>query len=390
MFDFVIVGAGFFGARLALLLARQGCRVALLERGATICSRASWNNQARIHNGYHYPRSLSTARGSHEHYERFIREMSDCVFQSFEHIYAIPRDHSATNTSQFIRFCRLLDLEVRDAGRAAKALLNSDLVEDAFCVREAAFDCTAVRRKLLRSLLEEPRITLRTNEHCQSIAREGSTVTVAGTSRRWRGRGVFIVAYAGINSILRSSGLEPLDLKAELAEVCLVKVPPILQGRGLTFMDGPFFSLMPFPAEKAHSLTHVRYTPKASWHLHAHPADPYRMADAAGQTSGFAYMRADARRFVPAIAGTTHIRSLFEVKAIPNRNEADDGRPILLRRHCSDPLIVSVLGSKFDSIFELEKAVLDLLESADPDRREDQKAAAVTSMRAKTDAAPHR
>jgi glycine/D-amino acid oxidase-like deaminating enzyme len=363
MFDFAIVGAGFFGARLALLLARQGCRVVLLERGAAICSRASWKNQARIHNGYHYPRSLSTARGSHEHYDRFIHEMADCVFQSFDHVYAIARNGSATNASQFIRFCRVLGLELKAARRADRALLNSDLVEDAFCVREAAFDCTAVRNKLAKALLGEPRITLKTDEPCDSIQLEGSTVAIAGSSRLWRARGVFIVAYAGINSILRSSGLPALDLKAELAEVCIVKVPPVLQGRGFTFMDGPFFSLMPFPAEKAHSLTHVRYTPKLSWHLQTEAADPYEVADSVRQSTRFAYMRADARRFVPAISGTTYIRSLFEVKSIPNRNEADDARPILLRRHCSDPLVVSVLGSKFDSVFELEQAVLELLET---------------------------
>jgi glycine/D-amino acid oxidase-like deaminating enzyme len=389
MFDFAIVGAGFFGARLALLLAREGLRVALLERHATICSRASWNNQARIHNGYHYPRSLSTARGSHKHYDQFIREMSDCAF-SFDHVYAIARDHSATNASQFLQFCRLLDLEVRNTGSAVKALLNPDLVEDAFCVREAAFDCTAVRNKLMRSILEEPRITLKTHEHCQRIEAEGSTVAVAGSSRRWRARGVFIVAYAGINSILRASGLELLDLKAELAEVCLVKVPTILQNRGFTFMDGPFFSLMPFPAERAHSLTHVRYTPKLSWDLRARPADPYQIADAGGEASRFAYMRADARRFVPAVAGTTYIRSLFEVKAIPSRNEADDGRPILLRRHCSDPPVVSVLGSKFDSVFELEKAVSDFLKATDPGRSEDQRATPAASMPAEPATASHR
>lgn len=35
--------------------------------------RASFINQARVHNGYHYPRSVSTASKSAHYYERFVR-----------------------------------------------------------------------------------------------------------------------------------------------------------------------------------------------------------------------------------------------------------------------------------------------------------------------------
>jgi glycine/D-amino acid oxidase-like deaminating enzyme len=111
-----VVGAGFFGVRLALLLARRGASVALVEREAGICARASWSNQARVHNGYHYPRSLSTANGAHRHYERFLREMAGCATEgSATHLYAIARDGSATSAAQFERFCRHLGLPLRPA-----------------------------------------------------------------------------------------------------------------------------------------------------------------------------------------------------------------------------------------------------------------------------------
>ena len=35
--------------------------VVLLERGPRLMDRASFTNQARVHNGYHYPRSFTTA-----------------------------------------------------------------------------------------------------------------------------------------------------------------------------------------------------------------------------------------------------------------------------------------------------------------------------------------
>jgi len=41
--------------------------------------RASQINQARVHNGYHYPRSVTTAKSSAEYYDRFTTEFSSCI-----------------------------------------------------------------------------------------------------------------------------------------------------------------------------------------------------------------------------------------------------------------------------------------------------------------------
>ena len=38
-----------------------------------------------------------------------------------------------------------------------------------------------------------------------------------------------------------------------------------LKNSGITVMDGPFFSVMPFPAKGLHSFSHVRYTPHYEW-----------------------------------------------------------------------------------------------------------------------------
>ena len=58
--DAVIIGGGFYGAAIAVYLAKQRGlkRITLIEREPTLLARASYNNQARVHNGYHYPRSL--------------------------------------------------------------------------------------------------------------------------------------------------------------------------------------------------------------------------------------------------------------------------------------------------------------------------------------------
>ncbi len=360
--DFAVVGGGFFGVRLALLLARHGASVLLLERGPRVLGRASWVNQARVHNGYHYPRSLSTADGSHRHYERFLAEMAGCIDDGFEHLYAIARDGSFTTATQFERFCRQLGLPLRPPPPAARALFDRDRIEAVYLVREAAFDARALRGRLEAALAAEPRLEVAAGTEVERVELDGATAVLATGRGRFRARGVLIVAYAEINALLRASGVEPLDLKAEITEVCLVDPPPELGRRGVTVMDGPFFSCMPMPAEGCHSLTHVRYTPHASWDLRRDLGQgAHALLDAHRRRQGrFLYMQRDATRFVPVLRGLKPRGSLLEVKAVPNRHELDDGRPIMVRRHSSAPLCASVLGAKLDSVFELETAILGM------------------------------
>jgi len=58
----LVVGGGFFGCSLAVHLRDAGGgEVVLVEVGAVLLQRASYTNQARVHTGYHYPRSLLSA-----------------------------------------------------------------------------------------------------------------------------------------------------------------------------------------------------------------------------------------------------------------------------------------------------------------------------------------
>lgn len=340
--------------------------MALVEREARICARASWTNQARIHNGYHYPRSLSTASGAHRHYERFLREAGPAADEaSSTHLYAIARDGSATSAAQFERFCRQLGLPLLPVPPSRGRLFDPGRVEAVYAVREGVFDARLLRRRLEADLTASPNVAVVTGTEVRRLELDGGTAVIK-TDRGppLRAGGVFLAAYAGINAVLLASGLPPLDTEAELAEVCLVEPPPELAGLAVTVMDGPFFSLTPLPVFGAHAFTHVRYTPHARWDLASPPGRrcPYRLAGTLEPRSRFPFMRRDAERYLPALAGLRQQGSRFEVKAIPRRREVDDGRPILVRRHLADPLCVSVLGSKIDSVFELEETVEALLD----------------------------
>ena len=115
--DAVVVGGGFYGAVIADYLARERGlqRVVLLEREADLMARASYANQARVHNGYHYPRSFTTAYRSRVNLPRFVSDWSSAVDTGLTKLYAIARRHSKVTAAQFQRFCRSIGAPLEPA-----------------------------------------------------------------------------------------------------------------------------------------------------------------------------------------------------------------------------------------------------------------------------------
>ena len=139
--------------------------------------------------------------------------------------------------------------------------------------------------------------------------------------------------------------------------MALMQMPEELLDLGITVMDGPFFSLMPFPARGLHTLSHVRYTPHQQW-LDVRGEDPYAKLAAYDRTTRVDRMLRDVARYVPVASKSRYCESLFEVKTVLVKNENDDGRPILFEKHMALPGCYSILGGKVDNIYD----VLDRLD----------------------------
>lgn len=351
-YDAVIIGGGFYGCSLALYLRAQGQRVVILERDSDLLLRASYANQARVHGGYHYPRSFVTAWRSLINFPRFVQDFTDCIDTGFEKVYAIANSGSKVSAYQFLKFCYNIGAPVRPAPGEITRLFNRQLIEQVYMVREYAFDAGKLRAKL-RAQLHAASIPVQVGSDVVRVKSCGDgrlRVELENGSGVIGGR-VFNCTYAGLNTILRRSGLPMLPLKHEVTEMALIDVPPALEKLGVTIMDGPFFSVMPFPAEGLHSLSHVRYTPHESWIDQQDGwRDPY--AFLGERETHYPYMLRDAQRFLPALAESRYVKSLFEIKTVLVKNEDDDGRPILWREDYGLENLYVVMGGKIDNIYD--------------------------------------
>ncbi len=138
-------------------------------------------------------------------------------------------------------------------------------------------------------------------------------MTENGARDEVRGKYVINCTYSGLNQFYGDFPGTKTELKHEITEMALVAVPPELEHFGVTVMDGPFFSLMPFPATAEHTLSHVRYTPHLNWR-DAQGIDPYGKLDTYEKLSRGDRMIRDAASYLPSIALARQMDSLFEVK----------------------------------------------------------------------------
>ena len=147
----IIIGGGIYGCFVALRLSELygSAGVVIIEKQPDIILRASYNNQARVHNGYHYPESSPlTALRSRVNAPRFLADFKDAIFTDFDQYYAISRRQSNVTSSQFEQVCHRVGASIKPAPASIKRLFNDDLIEEVYCVTEYAFDADKLRKCL--------------------------------------------------------------------------------------------------------------------------------------------------------------------------------------------------------------------------------------------------
>jgi len=273
--SFIVIGGGFFGCYVAtkLRVMTKG-PVTVLEREPGLMMRASYNNQARVHRGYHYPRNILTGMCSSTNFGRFISEFKECIYNDFEQYYAIGKVQSKVTASQYKTFCQRIGVPLTPAPTQIKAMFSLDLIEEVFPVEECAFDAEALT-KIMSQRLANLDLPVKFNTEVVKVVRRDSAASplqvvardlVNGDALEYNCNYVINCAYSNINTVLMRSGVPKLHLKEELTEMAIVDLPQQLKGKGVTVMCGPFFSLMPFPPRSLHLMSHVRYTPHYYWY----------------------------------------------------------------------------------------------------------------------------
>ena len=370
-YDKVIIGAGLYGLYSALYAGRKGQNVLVLECDEAPFKRATYINQARVHQGYHYPRSISTAMKSAGYFERFNEDFGFCINSEFSKIYATSSKYSWTDGQQFMSFCRAAGIpcEALNPGRYFK----DGMCDGAFLTREYTYDAMILCDWFLDRINELKNVNLIFGADIKRIEKLQEEYAVYAGENEYRTPFLLSASYAGTNQILDMLGYEKFKIKYELCEIILCEVNDALKEYGFTVMDGPFFSIMPFGKTGLHSLTSVTFTP----HTTSYDEVPtfscqeksggmcstFRLGNCndcpAKPKTAFPYMANLAKKYLRDEYGFDYRSSLFSMKPILMSSEIDDSRPTVIRTYSEKPYFAAAFSGKINTVYDLDEVLND-------------------------------
>ena len=363
--DCIIIGAGIFGLYAASLLVKRGQKVAIIDKSIRPFSRASAINQARVHNGYHYPRSYDTAEKVADYYNRFVRDFDFAINNSFEQVYAIASSGSKTSAQDFINFCEKVNIPLKKVN--PDLYFKTGSVEAAFLTLECSFDFAKIRDFLMNKINTFANYYYGTS--IQSVEkRNPSYDVVLENNIHLSAPFVINASYAGINEVIDKFDQQFFNLKYELCEMALCEVSRRFKNLGITVMDGDFFSIMPFGSSNLHVLTSVGHTPhdvsydkipnfknNAEQSICEMHGVSKCIVCSQNLNSAWNKMYKLSQSFLKPDFRIKHKDSKFEIKTILKASENDDSRPTIIKHHTTDPTFISVLSGKISTIYDLEK-----------------------------------
>lgn len=372
VYDRVIIGAGLYGLYSAWICGKHGLKTLVIEKDSGAFTRATYINQARVHMGYHYPRSLSTAKKSADYFERFCQDFDFCILKKFDQVYATSSKFSWTSAKQFEKFCN--DAGIRCDRLSTELYFNEGLCDGAFMTEEYTYDAMLLKEFFLKELSNLSNVEISYNTTISDIKENADKYQIWLSSAKYIETDFILnVTYASVNQILLLLGYEPFKIKYELCEIILCEVNEKLKNVGLTVMDGPFFSIMPFGKTGLHSLTSVSFTP----HVTSYADVPtfkcqrgmekvYCNSNELGNCnncpnkpeSAWEYMSTLARKYMKESYQFRYRESLFSMKPILKASEVDDSRPTVIKVSKDKPKFISVLSGKINTVYDLDQILI--------------------------------
>lgn len=376
-YDKIIIGAGIYGLYSAIKCGKQGQKVLVLEYDEAPFARATYINQARVHMGYHYPRSLSTAVKSANYYRRFHEDFGFAIHDKFSQIYSTSAAFSWANAEAFKRFCKAAAIRCEEV--SPTLYFRNGMCDGAFLTEEDTYDAHIIRDFYMEEIGKLKNITVDFNARIESIVRTDDRVSIVYKvgSERYTAESTFLLnaTYASTNQIMNiitdegkeKANFDKFKIKYEQCEIVLCSVNDRLKGVGLTVMDGPFFSIMPFGKTPYHSLTSVTFTPHVTSYDELPTFACQEGTDCTPQQlkncneckhkpiTAWDHMSHLARKYMNPELEFTYEKSLFSMKPILKASEIDDSRPTAIVINSDKPKIISVLSGKINTVYDLDE-----------------------------------
>lgn len=355
-----IIGCGMFGAMTALKLARKNYAVTIYDINSKPLQGASLNNQNRLHLGFHYPRDAKTAYQCIQGFDRFKAEFKDSIMGDFKNAYFIASEGSLTSPKEYLDFCNGLglDYKVINPEKYNPKVNNVDL---GILCEEVVYDSqilSSIIAERFKKLGIKPQFlnevtSVETNADKFDLTINNSCVETFDA--------VVNCTYSDINKL--NNQIMPTDDKYQFE---YTMVPIVSWNRdpvGITIMDGPFMTVLPFGKTSNFLLYHVGHT-VIDRHVGKLMPNSWKSIDTApsskvSATDVFKNIKSGFEDFVPNIADCELQGFLQTTRVVLANKENTDERPSIIKEIL--PGFISVFTGKIDHCIWVAEDIANMI-----------------------------
>lgn len=325
-----VLGGGWYGCHIADALAGSGHDVELHETREAIFQGASGSIPARLHQGFHYPRSRLTRAACLDHAEAFMARYGHLTMGVPVNIYAIAADRSQVDFAQYVQTLRG-EVEFVTIARPEEFGLRN--VEGAVLTGERHILTDRARAYFENRLNGRLRLNA------------GPWTPASNAEWDWTVDCTFCAN--------ESAGVDRY-------EPCLVLKLRGPVDRAVTIMDGPFPSLYPWDeARQLNSLSSALWTPFNKELRRYEDAQRVLREIAPAEISHRAVeMIAQMAEFYPAVLSYELVDHMLSIRAMPLSGA--DSRLVDVVQ--TGERMLRVRAGKIDAVIHAEKMVRELME----------------------------
>ena len=225
-----IVGGGWIGCHLANKLIGSHS-IVIYEKNDRLFNETSYNNQNRLHLGFHYPRNYDTREMCKNTFQRFMFDYGFLTEEVKDNLYCIPKNKSIVDFKTYKQI-----FEIFEQKEIPHKLIN---VEGCINTNERYIDFKKASDFFNNSLKEVKIQQTITEEDLNNLAKDFDLV---------------------INATNNSLPISNQDYFFEVTLSLIYNIKSQTYFDALTLMDGPFFSIYPYDKNRI-TLTDVEHTP---------------------------------------------------------------------------------------------------------------------------------
>ena len=372
-YDYLVIGGGIFGLYTALYLSGHNKKICVLEKEDQLMKKASIVNQARLHAGYHYPRSVSTALLSNEYKERFILDHKNFINSKFNQYYAIDRNGSLTNSAQFEKFCNYINIKCKKVNTIKH--VKNNRIEQLYLTEEYSFDPIMIAQYYKEMISQKRNIHVKMNTTIVEVEQlnDSWAIAIFDSSENEYGKivahSVINATYYNINTQNILFSMSTIKLIHEITEMIFISAP-MIKNIGLTVLDGQYCGIMPYGLSGLHSLYSVNYSVHdVDYHdepqfncqnINKNCLPNYTSICNSCRARPISNNYKMQRQLSNYLADDVYLQYQFSMYTIRSKLQysyIDDGRPTVVTKMNSVPEYYCLFAGKINSIYEIESKI---------------------------------